>query len=95
MEDLLSARTPNPQKKENNTIKRKLQILDGLATSGKEFTEFCQEYNKINLNNPLDVAKLVKWRDRAKVEDWEGFITWANDAEKRSAKRGPRGGGTS
>ena len=45
MEDLLSARTPNPQKKENNTIKRKLQILDGLATSGKEFTEFCQEYN--------------------------------------------------
>ena len=44
MEDLLSARTPKPQKKENNTIQRKLQILDGLASSGKDFTEFCQEY---------------------------------------------------
>ena len=89
MADLRCERAPQPGKKENNTIKRKLEILDGAAASGLDMMEFCQNSNKTNLNNPLDTSKLAKWQDRSKIEDWEGFITWANDGEKRLAKRVP------
>ena len=46
MEDLRAARAPKPEKKENNTIRRKLEILDGAAASGKDLLEFCQDFNK-------------------------------------------------
>ena len=38
MEDLRATRAAKPEKKENNTIKRKLEILDGAAASGKDLT---------------------------------------------------------
>ena len=40
MDDLRAARAPKPEKKENNTIRRKLEILDGAAASGKDLLEF-------------------------------------------------------
>ena len=57
MDDLRAARAPKPEKKENNTIRRKLEILDGAAASGKDVLEFCQDFNKANPNNPLDSSK--------------------------------------
>ena len=59
MEDLRATRAAKPEKKENNTIKRKLEILDGAAASGKELTEFCQDFNRTNPNNPLDTSFFV------------------------------------
>ena len=38
MEDLRATRAAKPEKKEKNTIKRKLEILDGAAASGRDLT---------------------------------------------------------
>ena len=50
MADFRVARAPQIEKKENNTIKRKMEILGGAAASGKDLTEFCQDFNKSHPN---------------------------------------------
>ena len=57
MEDLRAARAPKPEKKENNTIRRKLEILDGAAASGKDLLEFCQDFNKANTSAGINSGR--------------------------------------